>query len=188
MKPLRSRLLPAALLAAMLAVGCQKKEEAIKKKVVFTGPLLETSNVLTLFSDSARLQIKLTAPLEQQFESGDLVYSKGVMVTFYAKDGVQVVNTLRGNYGKYEKNKNLYVVRGNVVVNNEEKQQKLNTEELFFDKQKAQIYTKPDMLVRVATPTEILTGTGLTANQDFSRYRILHPTGVFTVAADPAKP
>ena len=35
--------------------------------MVYTGPLMETTNVTMLVSDSAKLQIKLTAPLEQQF-------------------------------------------------------------------------------------------------------------------------
>ena len=53
------------------------------------------------------------------------------------------------------------------------------TEDLFFDKGKQKIYTKPEMQVRVITPFEMLTGTGFTANQDFSYYRLSHPTGTF---------
>ena len=42
------------------------------------------------------------------------------------------------------------------------------------------------MFVKVTTPTEYLTGYGLTANQDFSRYRITKPEGIF--AAPQAAP
>jgi LPS export ABC transporter protein LptC len=152
-----------------------------KKKVVYNGPAAETTNVLTLLSDSAKLQIRLTAPVEQTFETGDQIYPKGVKVIFYGNGGRTIVNTLSGKYGRYDKNKNLYTVRGDVRVRNEEKQQKMNTEEVFYDKAKAQIYTKPEMFVKVETLTEILTGYGLTANQDFSRYRIMKPEGIFTV-------
>lgn len=183
----------AALLTAALATaaGCQKKDPtASKKPIEYKGPLLETANVLTFISDSARLQIKYTAPLEQQFESGDKLYPKGIDVTFYAKGGTQVLNTLRGNYGRYDKVKNLYFIRGDVRVSNLEKQQSLKTEEMYFDQNKQLIYNDTTQLVRIQTPTEVLTGYGLTANQDFSRYTILKPEGVFTIdqaATQPAQ-
>lgn len=187
-RPLLALLLAAGLLAAP---GCQKKDPtASKKPIEYKGPLLETTNVLTLYSDSARLQIKYAAPLEQQFESGDKLYPKGIDVTFYSKGGTQVRNTLRGNYGRYDKAKNLYFIRGDVRVNNVEKQQSMKTEEMYFDQNKQIIYNDTTQLVRIQTPTEVLTGYGLTANQDFSRYTILKPEGVFTIdqaATQPAK-
>ncbi|SHK15682.1 LPS export ABC transporter periplasmic protein LptC [Hymenobacter psychrotolerans] len=168
--------------AGLLASGCQKKDPAASKKPVeYKGPLLETTNVLTLYSDSAKLQIKYTAPLEQQFESGDKLYPKGIDVTFYTNGGKEVLNTLRGNYGRYDKAKNLYFIRGDVRVSNVQKQQSMKTEEMYFDQEKRLIYNDTTQLVRIQTPTEILTGYGLTANQDFSRYTILKPEGVFTI-------
>lgn len=175
------RSVAAVVLAGLLLAGCQKKDPAAKKQTEYKGPLLETNNVLTLYSDSAKLQIKYTAPLEQQFETGDKLYPKGINVTFYSEGGTKVLNTLIGNYGKYEKVKNLYTIRGDVRVSNEEKQQSMKTEELFFDQNKQLIYTAPETKVDVKTPTEVLTGFGLTANQDFSRYTILRPTGIVTV-------
>ena len=169
--------------------GCDKKA-ATGPRLIYTGPLMETTNVLTLISDSAKLKFQLTAPLEQQFENGDILYPKGMVVTFYSADGLKrVINTLTAKYGKVDKAKNLYIMRGNVQVVNVPQQQRMNTEELFFDKNKALIYTDSAMFVKVTTPTEYLTGYGLTANQNFSRYRITKPEGVFAApAAAPAPP
>lgn len=177
----RSWLLWGTLLVSASSWSCKKKDTEVTKKVVYKGPAAETTNVLTLLSDSAKLQIRLTAPLEQTYDTGDQIYSKGVKVNFYGEGGRTVINTLEGKYAKYDKAKNLYLVRGDVRVANQVKQQKMNTEELFFDRVKGTIYTKPETFVRVETLTEILTGYGLTATQDFSRYSILKPTGVFTV-------
>ncbi|HEX8504393.1 MAG TPA: LPS export ABC transporter periplasmic protein LptC [Hymenobacter sp.] len=141
---------------------------------------METTNVKTLYSDSAKLKMQLTAPLQQRFENGDLVYPKGVKLVFYSADGMKtVVNTMTANYGKSEESKNLYIMRGNVQVANVPQQQKLATEELFFDTIKQLIYTDSAMFVKVDTPTEHLEGYGLKANQNFSRYRIYKPVGVF---------
>ena len=163
--------------------GCDKKA-ATGPRLVYTGPLMETTNVLTLISDSAKLKFQLTAPLEQQFENGDILYPKGMVVTFYSADGLKrVINTLTAKYGKVDKAKNLYIMRGDVQVVNVPQEQRMNTEELFYDKNKALIYTDSAMFVKVTTPTEYLTGYGLTANQNFSRYRITKPEGVFAAPA-----
>ena len=168
----------AALLAGLSLAACEKKA-ATGPMLVYTGPLMETTNVRTLVSDSAKLKFQLTAPLEQRFENSDLVYPRGAMVTFYSADGKKnVINTLTAKYAKYDKAKNLYIMRGDVRVTNVPEQQRLHTEEMFFDKTKQLIYTDSAMFVKVETPTEYIDGYGLTANQNFSRYSIKRPTGI----------
>lgn len=172
----------AAALALALGLGlssCEDKKEAAPK-LTYNGPFMETEHVTTLLTDSARLQIKLTAPLEQQFENGDVLWKKGVQVEFYAKDG-RLLNTLAANYGKMDKAKNVYIMRGDVRGDNPVKQEKMRTEEVFFDKAKAQIYTDSAMFVTVTTPYEGLTGYGMTAAQDLSSYTFHRPTGTFAL-------
>ena len=77
----------------LMVTACGSKEMT-GPLTVYTGPLMETTNVRTLFSDSARLKLILTAPLEQNFENGDAVYPKGMTVTFFERDGRTVLNTL----------------------------------------------------------------------------------------------
>jgi LPS export ABC transporter protein LptC len=170
----------ASLLLATALVGCQAKEKEAKP-VAYTGPLMETENVVTLLSDSARLHIRLTAPLEQRFENSDILYPKGVTVTFYDKPGKLIINTLVAKWGKFDNAQQLYIMRGAVKVANVPQQQVLNTEELFYNRGQQKIYTDSAMFVRVQTPTEVLTGYGLSANQDFSRYGIHRPVGTFTL-------
>ena len=160
-------------------MGCDK-QKLTGPRMVYNGPFMETTNVLTLVSDSAKLKFQLTAPLEQRYENGDDVYPKGMLVTFYSADGKKtIINTLTAKYGKFEKAKNLYTMRGAVRVINVPEQQNLATEELFFDQNKQLIYTDSAMLVEVTTPYEHLKGHGLSANQNFSRYRIYSPIGEF---------
>lgn len=169
----------AGLLLAAL-VGCQEKQQEAPP-VMYTGPLIETDNVVTLLSDSARLHVRLTSPLEQRFENSDILYPKGATVTFYDKPGKLVINTLFAKWVKFDNAKQLYIMRGTVKVANVPQQQTLNTEELFYNRGQQKIYTDSAMFVRVQTPTEVLTGYGLTANQDFSRYGIHRPVGTFTL-------
>lgn len=158
--------------------ACKPSLKETKKKIIYNGPIAQTRDVVTLYSDSARLQIKLTAPLQLQYETGDGIYPDGINMTFYDKKGA-VTNTVRDNYGKYEKQKDSYFIRGNVVLNNAQDSETMKTEELYWDKNRKRIHT--DKFVTIQTKDEILKGHGMEANQDFSDYRILKPSGVFSV-------
>ena len=181
------RLAAGGLLLAAALGGCDNKKEEEAAPVVYKGPLAETTNVVILMSDSARLQVRLTAPLMQQYENNDVIYPKSVLVKSYDKPGKVVVSTLAAKYAKQEGGKQLYTMRGDVRVTNVPQQQTLKTEELFYDKAKRKIYTDTAMFVRVQTPTEVLTGYGLEANEDFSRYKIRRPVGTFTLNQAPAQ-
>jgi LPS export ABC transporter protein LptC len=174
-KMLKAWIYSISLILTTLMWGCGGTIQDPDKEVKYNGPLIENHDVVTLYSDSAKLLIKLQAPVQQEFESGDGVFPKGLFVEFFENPG-QVTSTIKANYAKQDKNKDIYQAKGNVVVNNLQKKEKLETEELFWDKNKAEIYT--DKFVKITTAEEILMGQGLRANQDFSRYRILKPTGI----------
>ncbi len=166
------------LLIVSMAISCSGELQDPDKEKKYTGPLIENKEVTTLYSDSAKLLIKLKAPVQQEFENGDGVFPKGLYVEFYEKPG-QMTSTLKANYAKQDRNKDLYLAKGNVVVNNIQKQEKLETEELFWNKNKEEIYT--DKFVKITTAEEVITGKGLRANQDFSRYSITKVTGTFSL-------
>jgi LPS export ABC transporter protein LptC len=60
-------------------------------------------------------------------------------------------------------------IRYNVEVINE-KGEKLNTERLVWDEQKKKITS--NAFVKITTAKEVITGNGLEANQDFTKYEI----------------
>ena len=147
----------------LIGAGCEREIKDPDKQVRYDGPSMENHDVTTLYSDSAKLITKIKAPVQQEFETGDRVFPKGFYVEFYDEQG-QLESTLKGNYGKQEPGKSLYVAKGNVVVNNLKKQEKLETEELYWDRNKAKVYT--DKFVIFTTAEQRLTDTGFPANQD----------------------
>lgn len=158
----------------IMGFGCKKELKDPDKEQKYTGPTMENHDVVTLYSDSAKLLIKLQAPLQQEFENADRVFPDGLFVEFYEEEG-QVTSTLKANYGKQDRN-NMFEAQGNVVVQNLVKKEKLETEQLFWDKRRAKIHT--DKFVRITTPEQIIMGNGLQANQDFSSYVIRDITGI----------
>jgi LPS export ABC transporter protein LptC len=162
------------LLLSVLTWGCQGADDAVKP-IEYKGPSSETYNQVTIYSDSAKTKLKLSAPVEQQLQNGDVVYPKGLYITFY-EEGVPT-SIISAKYAKYDKAKDLYFARNNVVVKNTKKNEQLNTEELFWQRQKRSIYT--DKFVRITSAEEVVTGVGLTANEDFSNYQLKQFSGSF---------
>jgi LPS export ABC transporter protein LptC len=161
--------------------SCKQENPDPSKFKVYDGPIMEVDTVQTLYSDSARVMVKMNAPKQLEMPNGDQILPKGVNVVFYKKDG-SVSATLRGNHGKLLKEKNIYIVTGNVVVVNEEKKETVNTEELNWSPTTKKITT--DKFVTIQTQDELIKGEGLEADQDFGHWRILKPTGTFQNALE----
>jgi LPS export ABC transporter protein LptC len=173
---IRFWVLPSILILAglILLSGCGDEKD-IKQIPEYKGPVSEVQDLEMIFSDSARLKIHLKAPLQTEKANGDRYFPKGVYVEFFDDKGAKT-STLKANKGIRYAN-NVYNVTGNVVVNNLEKGETLNTEELNWKPDTKVIYT--EKFVTITTDDEILKGEGLDAAQDFTRYSIRKPTGVF---------
>ncbi|WP_207433743.1 LPS export ABC transporter periplasmic protein LptC [Sabulibacter ruber] len=165
-----------ALLLGAFSWSCQQADENIKP-IEYNGPISETYNQVTIYSDSAMMKLKLSAPVEQQLQNGDVVYPKGMYITFYENGAPTTIITAK--YGRYEKAKEQYFARNDVVVKNIVKNEQLNTEELFWERQKQTIFT--DKFVRITSVDEVVTGVGLTAKQDFSDYTLKQFSGSFVL-------
>lgn len=148
------------------------------KEVKYTGPLIENKDVLTIYSDSAKVLLKLQAPVQQEFETGDATFPKGFFVEFF--ENGKASSTLRANYGELQRRENMYIARGNVVMKNIEKKESLETEELFWNQATDRIYT--DKFVKITTPERVIMGEGLETDQSFKNYTLRKVTGTFELS------
>ena len=164
------------LLAILILASCKEKEVKIIKP--YEGPMAIAKNVTTLFYDSAVVKIKLTAPVQQELANGNREFLDGFTLLFLKPSG-EVETKMTADYGIYYQQEGLYKARGNVVIQNLDSKEQLDSEELVWKPEEERIYT--DKFVRVRTKEEILMGNGLVANQDFSEYKILKPTGIFSI-------
>lgn len=152
--------------------------EEVKNFKPYSGPSLIVENIEALMTDSAQPQIFLKAPQQVEYENGNRYFPKGVMIEFYEAGG-EKSSVLTAEHGKFDKGLNIYTVTRNVEIRDLKENKKLNTEQLHWNPPIKKIYT--DKFVRIQTPEEILTGNGLESREDFSNYKILKPTGIFSV-------
>lgn len=164
------------LFATFFLISCENDIEKVKiitKSVQF--PTEKGKNIEVFYSDSAKILIKMQAPLMNHY-TGDNPYiemPKGIKVLFY-NENMGIKSTLDAEYAvNYEKKRWMEARRNVVVVN--EKGERLNTEHLIWDEYSERIFSED--FVKITTKDEIIFGQGFEANQNFTKYKIFKIKG-----------
>lgn len=137
-------------------------------------------DVTIIYSEEGITKVRLFAKEFIKKETSKPPYTEmkeGLKVEFF-NDSLKVISTLTARYGRYYEEAGNVIIRDSVVVINE-KGEELHTEELIWNQNIRKIFT--EKFVRINTPTQIMYGQGLEANEDFSWYRIKKPTGIVQV-------
>jgi LPS export ABC transporter protein LptC len=142
-------------------------------------PIESASNVKILYSDSAKLQTEITAAEMNHYETENpyLEMPLGLKAIVYDDNG-GIKSRITADYGiNYEREQKMEVKKNVVVVN--EKGEQLNTEHLIWNQKEAKL--RSDEFVKITTKDEIIFGTGLEANEDFTRYKIFNIKGTLSI-------
>jgi LPS export ABC transporter protein LptC len=145
---------------------------------VYDGPVSTGYDIELFHSDSAIVRSHLVAKKQMEFDGGDLEFPEGIEITFLDKEG-NVTTTMRADRGYYVKKDNLYRGEGDVQVNNLEKEQKLSSEELFWDPNAKKIYT--EKFVTIQEKETLFNGTGMEADEGFNEYKLFKVTNSRTI-------
>lgn len=169
------RFLYLIILLGFFIVSCEQEQSQgpIQK---YDGPLKEADSISLYYTEETEVKTHVQAPKVFEFESGDREFPMGIDITFYGEKG-EIDATLRADKAFYYKKDNLWKGVGDVVIKNLEEGQQLNTEELFWEPNKENIYT--EKFVTIREEDQVLYGTGLEAKQDFSSYYIKKVEGEF---------
>lgn len=146
-------------------------------------PVMSARNIDVLFSDSGKIQARLTGALMNRY-AGEVPYMElpnGFAIFIY--DSVRnVTTTITGNRGVRYDYKKIMEAWGNVVVQNVTKKEQLQTEHLIWDENKHHIFA--DGKVRITTPDKVLFGNQMESNDSFTDYSIIQVTGQMKVNRD----
>ncbi len=141
-------------------------------------------SVTLLYSDSTQLKVVLKANrmliFNKNVSEPYTLLPKGLFVTFF-DDHEKVSATLKANYGiRYEIKKQMEAKYAVELINKDGT--KLETEKLIWNEVTQRIYT--DAFVKITNRKEIIMGTGMESNQDFTKYEIKHVTGQIQINTD----
>lgn len=146
-------------------------------------PLMTAATIDVLFSDSGHIQAHLTSPLLKKYTGEDpfTEFPKGFHLIVF-DSALRASTSITGNYGKNRDAARIMEARGKVVVRNLIKNKQLETEHLIWDQNKHLIFS--DGKVKITEPAKILYGNGIQANESFTWYRIINPTGQMMIKKD----
>lgn len=177
----------AVVLISTILPSCKNDVQTVLSlDVVDTLPEMTARDIEILYSEKARVQIKLVSPylVNKTAEEPLLLFPEGFTVFFY-DSAMNLRTTITADYGiSYEKKK-LIEARHNVVVENLGKEEKLNTEELFWDRDKGLIYS--NKFVKITSGGQVYTGDGLTSYHPFDELEVRNPKGLIEIKEEPAK-
>ncbi len=176
-------LLPVAvlMLAGWGLFSCQQPVDEAGALLARLDPQVEeASDVSILYSDSARVKVKITGKTMRNYlevTNPRQEFSEGVLVEFFDANQ-QVSSRLSARFAMRSDRAGEVVARDSVVWTSVQKQ-RLETDELIWDEKRKEVYTKKFAVI--TTPREIIYGHGFTANQDFSDARILQVEGIIAI-------
>jgi len=168
----------------MLFACKNKMSEVVAINFSDSLPDISARDIDFTLSDSARVQLRISGPVMYAYEEGDepyMEFPEGFKVEFY-DTAFNITSTITGEYGIHYRDKKLLVARKNVVVTNYETGERLDTEELIWDQVKEIIYS--NKFVKISSDEGVIFGDGLEAEQDFSKRRIINPSGEIEVQDD----
>jgi len=153
-------------------------------------PEISGKNIDIIYSDSAKVKMRLDAAVIKQFRKAERPYiefPEGIHVVFF-NDSLEITAEIVADYAKYFQTEKLWEARGNVIANNAEKGEKLNTEELFWDEAKERIYS--NSFSRIENKDGTFYGqNGFESNPAFTHWKLKGSRGSVNIKdeANPGK-
>ena len=146
-------------------------------------PVEKAQNVRIIYSDSGHVKIVLTSPKLTRKEGEDPIieFPDGLRILYYNKEN-QVTSELTARYGINYLKKKIMEARNNVVINNFDKQEIINTEKMIWDQKQKTIYS--DVFVKRTNPDGVLYADGFDADENFTTYTLRRPKGTISVETD----
>ena len=139
-------------------------------------PAQTTTEPIFWYTDSGKVQNKLSADKLDRFvgDSTYTVFTGHVKLVFYNDTG-SVDGTLTSQKGFiYGNHQGIMEARDSVRFKNSAGDI-LRTERLIWNRDSAKVYTNSQ--VTIQRKDAVIYGKGLVSDQNFSHYRILHPSG-----------
>ncbi len=131
-------------------------------------------------SDSGIVQVELKAPMmvRQDVDGNTLEFPKGFHAVVFDKEH-QVASEISADYGIDYSDKGMVKAVGNVSVENNRKEQRMYSDQLYWYQDTKMIYTRSG--VRIVMPDKDVVGDSLVSMENFDEYTIYNGRATFEV-------
>lgn len=171
-----------ALLMTLLMGACENKKDKIG--AAYTGPLEIVNDVELKYSEQGKMKVFVKTPRSLTYQNETKVFPDSVNITFFDTLGTAVTR-LRSDSGRYDRNADVYIVKGNVNVVKSETQETLTTSELSWSPATRKVFTDKPLKIKNKRTLEVTNAIGMDAEQDFSRIKLRKATGIYKFSVEP---
>ena len=163
------------LSAALLLYSCENKVIKVENFEIFSLPSHTGKDIYTVYTDSGKVQMIMSAPVMETWDNEGNPYTEfrqGMQIFFH--DGhPEPVATASSKYAKFVDKENRWELNDSVVIVNESGD-KLETEQLFWDRDKNLVFT--DRFVKITNEDQTVMGTGFESDPQLTRRKIKNVT------------
>jgi len=157
------------ILFAVLLASCEQNKNKVGKP--YSGPIEIVNGVEVKHSEQGKLKVFMKTPKRLRYQNEDIVFPDTVNIDFYDPTGITVITRLRGDSGRFDQRKNVYIVKGNVRVVKSQTNEVLTTTELNWSPDTRKVFTDKFVSVRNMITKDVINGNGMDADQDFSHIK-----------------
>ncbi|WP_419241193.1 LPS export ABC transporter periplasmic protein LptC [Cardinium endosymbiont of Nabis limbatus] len=144
-------------------------------------PLLETTQFELLGTDGGHLRLTIKAYQMRQYENGNVSLSGGIEIFLFDNKADKEEKPIRIQADRlsYNKEEDLCMIAGNVMVSKPKQQLTIHTEQLWYDMKKETLFTEVPIVIK--DKENILKGSELRATKDLTKYTITAPNGTVDI-------
>ena len=181
--------LSAILTGLLLFTACENDINKIRERAAnqVSTDVDTIHGVDIIYSDSARVKFRVTAPLLLQYQ-GKTPYNlmpKTVNVVFFNKEDTTQMGTLVADTGIQAADGSKLEFHKNVIATNA-KGETFKSDELIWDKTSKTMYSNKTVQIRLANG-DIMNGTGFQSDQSLAHWTMTQSTGLFNVTDAPTQ-
>ena len=165
----------------VLLASCSNEPKIVETFVSRDKLPLETiKQAELLYTEKGKVKVKILAQKIERFTKPNptIDFSEGIVVYFY-NDSLIITSTLTADQAIIDEKKEQMMAQINVELVNQ-KQEKLNTEQLIWDEKANLIFT--EKTVRISSKEEVIFGEGFESTPDFSSYKITNVRGSINIS------
>ncbi|HEY4322415.1 MAG TPA: LPS export ABC transporter periplasmic protein LptC [Mucilaginibacter sp.] len=167
----------------LILSSCENSLNDIKKiaSAEENKPISKSTGVDVIYSDSAKVKARLTAPLMIEYLDEAKPYRempKGVKIVFF-DDDLKEKGTITADYAVQREKENIIEFRRNVVATNAQGEI-FKSDELIDDQGKKKLYSNKPVEI-IMKSGNVMNGTGFNSNESLYPWHIDQSTGVFHV-------
>ncbi len=171
------------LLFSIVSCSKSKLESTSSIENRMLTPTLKADMITTLISDSGVTRYRISADQWLVFDLDTQPYWDFPLGIYFERFNEEYIVDafLESNKARYFEHPQLWRLDGDVVARNLN-DEKFETQQMYWDQKHERIYS--DSAIKITQKDKIIYGLGFESNQNFSRYSIKKPQGIFPIDKD----